>query len=107
MQVAREPYKEWADGQIAKVKDILEKSRSNHTQSVKDRISSVEQMKDVVSLTESLFTLSKVIIFLPCFDSTDVKRIGDRSTRIGSLCSTPKSRVGRRTQDGPRFLGPL
>lgn len=64
--MAREPYKQWADGQIAKLKDILDKSRSNHTQSVKDRITSVEQMKDVVSLTESLFKLSKVRIRIVC-----------------------------------------
>ena len=40
--------------------NILNASRSEHTQVVKDRIQSVEQMKDVVSITEGLFALSKV-----------------------------------------------
>lgn len=56
----REPYREWAETQIEKVKSILEGARADHTQAVKDRISSVEQMKDVVQLTKGLFTLSKV-----------------------------------------------
>ena len=34
---------------------------AEHIQAVKDRITSVEQMKDVVSLTKGLFALSKVI----------------------------------------------
>ena len=53
------PYREWAEGQVQKVKDILNASRTEHTQAVKDRIASVEQMKDVVSVTESLFAISK------------------------------------------------
>ncbi|PCH36452.1 ATP synthase [Wolfiporia cocos MD-104 SS10] len=55
----REPYRDWAEGHIARIKGVLDKSRSEHTQAVKDRIQSVEQMKDVVSITEGLFALSK------------------------------------------------
>jgi F-type H+-transporting ATPase subunit b len=55
----REPYRDWADGQIQKIKSVLDGARAEHTQAVKDRITSVEQMKDVVSLTQSLFALSK------------------------------------------------
>lgn len=58
----KEPYRDWAQGHINRVKDILNTSRSEHTQVVKDRIQSVEQMKDVVSVTEGLFALSKVRI---------------------------------------------
>ncbi|KII86037.1 hypothetical protein PLICRDRAFT_178330 [Plicaturopsis crispa FD-325 SS-3] len=58
-KVAREPYRDWAEGQIQKIKGILDSSRAEHTQAVKDRIASVEQMKDVVSLTKGLFALSK------------------------------------------------
>ncbi|KAH9169463.1 ATP4, subunit B of the stator stalk of mitochondrial F1F0 ATP synthase [Lactarius sanguifluus] len=47
----RLPYKEWAENHIARIK--------GHTQAVQDRIDAVAQMKDVVSLTEGLFTLSK------------------------------------------------
>ncbi|KZT20977.1 hypothetical protein NEOLEDRAFT_1182055 [Neolentinus lepideus HHB14362 ss-1] len=53
------PYREWAEGHIARVRTILEGARAEHTQAVKDRISSVERMKDVVSITEGLFELSK------------------------------------------------
>jgi hypothetical protein len=59
----KEPYKNWANGHIKRVKDVLEASRSEHTQAVKDRIGSVEKMKDVVSITEGLFALSKVRLF--------------------------------------------
>merc|ERR1711939_800358 len=39
--VVRGPYREWADGQIQKVKDILNTSRKAHTDAVKARIDSV------------------------------------------------------------------
>ncbi|KAI0791924.1 ATP synthase [Abortiporus biennis] len=55
----REPYKEWAEGHINRIKNILNSSRAEHTQAVKDRIQSVEQMKDVVDVTKNLFALSK------------------------------------------------
>jgi F-type H+-transporting ATPase subunit b len=59
-KILKEPYKEWAETNIQKIKSVLDKSRSEHTQAVKERINSVEQMKDVVSLTQGLFALSKV-----------------------------------------------
>ncbi|GAA5845716.1 hypothetical protein JCM3766R1_001147 [Sporobolomyces carnicolor] len=55
----REPYREWADGQIQKVKDILGSARAAHTSAVKERIGSVGEMKDVEALTKQLFELSK------------------------------------------------
>ncbi|TFY82126.1 hypothetical protein EWM64_g1891 [Hericium alpestre] len=55
----RTPYKEWAEGHINRIKGVLDKSRAEHTQAVKDRIDSVQQMRDVVSLTEGLFSVSK------------------------------------------------
>jgi len=55
----REPYKNWAEGHIEKISGILNGARASHTEAVKERISSVEQMKDVVSITEGLFSLSK------------------------------------------------
>ncbi|GAA6013612.1 hypothetical protein JCM10207_004790 [Rhodosporidiobolus poonsookiae] len=55
----REPYREWADGQIQKVKDILNSSRAAHTDAVKGRIETVGELKDVEGLTKSLFELSK------------------------------------------------
>ncbi|KAF8514629.1 hypothetical protein BU17DRAFT_68291 [Hysterangium stoloniferum] len=53
------PYKEWANGHIDKIRSVLEASRAEHTQAVKDRIDSVGQLKDVVDITKALFTLSK------------------------------------------------
>jgi len=64
VKLLKEPYKEWAETNIQKIKSILDNSRSEHTQAVKDRINSVEQMKDVVSLTQGLFAISKVCFFL-------------------------------------------
>ncbi|KAI0752980.1 ATP synthase [Daedaleopsis nitida] len=58
-KAAKEPYRDWAEGHVKRVRDILNASRTEHTQVVKDRIQSVEQMKDVVSVTEGLFALSK------------------------------------------------
>ncbi|KAI0315048.1 hypothetical protein OF83DRAFT_1167322 [Amylostereum chailletii] len=58
-KIIQTPYKEWAENHIARIKDVLDKSRADHSQAVKDRIDSVQQMKDVVSLTEGLFQVSK------------------------------------------------
>lgn len=58
--VIRAPYSEWAEGQIQKFKDILNQSRAAHTQAVQGRIDTVNEMKDVVGLTEQMFALSKV-----------------------------------------------
>ncbi|GAA5856601.1 hypothetical protein JCM8547_005884 [Rhodosporidiobolus lusitaniae] len=57
--LVREPYREWADGQIQKVKDILNTSRAAHTDAVKTRIESVGELKDVEEITKQLFQLSK------------------------------------------------
>ena len=67
MQSIREPYRAWAENHVQRIKDLLNASRSEHTQAVKDRIASVEQMKDVVAVTEGLFALSKVRARSPFF----------------------------------------
>lgn len=48
------------DSCLQRISSTLASSRAEHTQAVKDRISSVEQMKDVVDLTKGLFAVSKV-----------------------------------------------
>lgn len=53
-------YKEWADGQIQKQKDILNASRADHTSAVTKRIDSVKQLSGVVEITKQLFDVSKV-----------------------------------------------
>ncbi|KAK4142621.1 uncharacterized protein C8A04DRAFT_38153 [Dichotomopilus funicola] len=52
-------YREWADGQNAKIKDILNAARADHTQAVKTRIGDVQQMSGVIDVTKSLFEVSK------------------------------------------------
>ncbi|KAH0564937.1 atp4 subunit B of the stator stalk of mitochondrial F1F0 ATP synthase [Trichoglossum hirsutum] len=52
-------YKEWADGQIAKIKGILNAAREDHTQAVKQRIENVKELAGVVDITKSLFEVSK------------------------------------------------
>jgi len=53
------PYKEWANEKISHIKGLLDATRKEHTQAVADRITSVEQMKDVVDVTKNLFAISK------------------------------------------------
>ena len=53
-------YKEWADGQVAKQKGILNAARANHTSGVKSRIDSVKELGGVVEITKQLFEVSKV-----------------------------------------------
>jgi F-type H+-transporting ATPase subunit b len=52
-------YKEWAEAQNAKIKNILNAARADHTQAVKDRIENVQQMGGVVDTTKALFEVSK------------------------------------------------
>jgi len=52
-------YKEWADGQIKKQKDILNSARTEHTNAVKSRIENVKQLDSVVEITKQLFDVSK------------------------------------------------
>ncbi|KOS19240.1 ATP synthase subunit 4 [Escovopsis weberi] len=52
-------YKEWAEAQNAKIKNILNSARADHTEAVKSRIEDVKQMSSVVEVTKSLFEVSK------------------------------------------------
>jgi len=58
-KIIREPYCRWAEGHISRIRKILNDARAEHTGVVKQRIDSVGQMKDVVSITQALFSLSK------------------------------------------------
>jgi F-type H+-transporting ATPase subunit b len=53
-------YKEWAESQNEKIKNILNSARADHTEAVKTRIEGVKQMSGVVDITKSLFEVSKV-----------------------------------------------
>ncbi|KAH8893782.1 hypothetical protein GQ53DRAFT_821681 [Thozetella sp. PMI_491] len=52
-------YKEWAEGQNEKIKNILNAARADHTQAVKNRIEDVQQMSGVIDITKGLFEVSK------------------------------------------------
>ena len=53
-------YKEWAESQNEKIKNILNSARADHTEAVKTRIEDVKQMTGVVDITKALFEVSKV-----------------------------------------------
>jgi len=59
VRALRAPYKEWAETNINRIKDILESTRTEHTKAVVDRIDSVKELKDVVEITKGLFAISK------------------------------------------------
>ncbi|KAF9365809.1 atp4 subunit B of the stator stalk of mitochondrial F1F0 ATP synthase [Mortierella sp. NVP85] len=59
VKAAREPFNEWADGHINKIRSILQKAREDHKSAVAERIDQVGQMKDVVDVTKALYALSK------------------------------------------------
>ena len=54
-------YKDWADGQISKLKGILNAARQDHTDAVKRRIDSVKELGGVVEITKQLFEVSKAL----------------------------------------------
>lgn len=57
-------YKDWADGHINTIKGVLDQARTNHVSAVKERIDSVNQLKDVVQTTKDLFAVSKETVGL-------------------------------------------
>ena len=60
-------YKEWAEGQVNKIKTILNAAREDHTSAVKARINNVKELGSVIDVTKQLFAVSKVI---PCGDES-------------------------------------
>jgi F-type H+-transporting ATPase subunit b len=53
-------YKAYAEDQTAKIRNILQSARDNHTEAVKERIEDVKQLGGVVDITKTLFEVSKV-----------------------------------------------
>ena len=53
-------YKEWAEGQSNKIKNILNSAREDHTKAVRSRIESVKDLGGVIDITKNLFEVSKV-----------------------------------------------
>ena len=59
VQAGGGPYREWAEGHIGRMRDLLNSARADHTAAVQQRIDSVSELKDVVNITKSLFAISK------------------------------------------------
>ncbi|KAJ1735999.1 atp4 subunit B of the stator stalk of mitochondrial F1F0 ATP synthase [Coemansia sp. Benny D160-2] len=57
----KEPYKNWADTNLAAIKDILTGARGEHKTAVLAQIEAQSQLKDIVQYTKSLFGMSKEI----------------------------------------------
>lgn len=74
-------YREWADGQINKIKNILNSARADHTSAVKSRIDNVQQMAGVVDITKTLFEVSKVLTIRQLFIAGADNVKGNCSTR--------------------------
>ena len=56
-------YKDWAEGQIKKITDILNAAREGHKDAVKARINNVKELGSVIDVTKQLFEVSKVAFF--------------------------------------------
>ncbi|KIW62786.1 hypothetical protein PV04_10918 [Phialophora macrospora] len=52
-------YSDWADGQVQRIKDLLNEARANHAGAVKARIEEVKPLSNVVEITKQLFEVSK------------------------------------------------
>lgn len=53
------PYQSWANGHIDRISGILNGARANHTQAVSQRLDGLENLKQVVPLTEQLYAVAK------------------------------------------------
>lgn len=105
-------YKEWADGQINKMKGILNSAREGHNSAVKSRIENVKQLGGVVEVTKQLFEVSKVWwihsldALLKTFeDIRSLRAIGNRQDRSGGLRVGAKDRVGGGGEIGVGLVG--
>ena len=52
-------YKQWAEGQVDKIRSILNAAREDHTKAVQSRIDNVKQLGSVIDVTKQLFEVSK------------------------------------------------
>ena len=115
-------YKEWADGQINKMKGILNSAREGHTSAVKSRIENVKQLGGVVEVTKQLFEVSKVCIYNSGSHSFSKRhlfvcdhprgyirlpraKLGNRKSRSGGLRVGAEDGVGGGGEIGVGFVG--
>lgn len=77
-------YREWAEGQVQKHKDILNAARSDHTDAVKQRMDNVNQLSGVVDVTKQLFSVSRVGFFGNQFNRFNPISLGAWLTGLGN-----------------------
>lgn len=58
-KTAAPAYGAWAKGHVETFKNVLNKARQGHVQAVQERIDNVNQLKEVVDTTKTLFAVSK------------------------------------------------
>lgn len=103
-------YSEWANGQVEKVKGILNAAREDHTTAVKKRIDNVKQLGSVIEVTKQLFELSKVCYaFSPNLIKLSTLSLtiweGDRSAGGESFRARTEDCSGVSSEASARFLG--
>lgn len=91
-------YKEWAESQNEKIKNILNSARADHTEAVKTRIEDVKQMGGVVDITKGLFEVSKV--------RNEIRLDGPRTCADEVTCRKPPSSRLRLSSSSSRPLWP-
>ena len=98
-------YKEWADVQIQKIKDILNTARAGHADAVKSRIEDVKPLSNVVEITKQLFEVSKVgsKATVTCTRLTNTK--GNRQARGSSFRVRAEDSSCSRSKVRPRLMG--
>jgi hypothetical protein len=102
-------YADWAEGQNAKMKGILNSARENHTSAVKERIASVKELGGVIDITKTLFEVSKVRIRhrLKILRWNTDSTIGDCQTRGSGIRIGAEDCSRHRGQDRFGFVGSL
>ena len=68
-------YADWAQGQIEKIKGIMNNARAGHAEAIKTRIEDVKPLANVVEITKQLFEVSKVSSHIWCIDGAQLMLI--------------------------------
>ena len=77
-------YTSWAEGQCAKITNILNAAREEHTNAVRDRIENVKGMEGVVETTKQMFEMSKETVELEAkaFEMGQRVRLGEEARGV-------------------------
>ncbi|ORX94898.1 hypothetical protein K493DRAFT_324721 [Basidiobolus meristosporus CBS 931.73] len=84
LKIMKQPYNEWAEGHINRVRDILVQAREDHKVSVNERVNEVNQLQDIVDVTKNLFVMSKEMARLEA-EAFELKQKAAVSSEIKSV----------------------